>query len=508
MNQLADLLMELLTQIGGGPQAPENNLVRFALPAIFWAILLVVAWTRQRHGDFPRERLLMWGFGLFLFRELFMFAHWAQKLRYNPTISTHSKYVEPMEHFLAAAAILVITVAFLRYILDDSVLPRRYLMVGLGIAITGYLFAAIWWPQHLSSNPTVRFNQTSPAWFLNAFVLLFIALAMIILIRKRGWLRNMVLIALSFLFVSELITLINYVTGHAYGPTLCPIGNNLHIWAVPIFGFVYFHEQGLEKKKAETALRSYRDHLKDLVDERTAELQVANKQLERAAVLEERQRIAAEMHDGLAQTLSTMGLKTGQAADMLQAGRTDEVLDEFDEMQDIIALAVSDVRRSIASLQQSPKPKQSIQDALGKIISETGLRDNESAVSLSTINEPIFLDADDQQQVLRVVQEALLNACRHAQANHIEIYFQRTSGGYQVTVDDDGIGFDPEEVARFNGNHFGLSIMRARAARIDGQLQVHSRQPGGTSIQLSWPAPFNPVDDIDQTSTESVLLSP
>jgi signal transduction histidine kinase len=248
--------------------------------------------------------------------------------------------------------------------------------------------------------------------------------------------------------------------------------------------------------------------LQYLVDERTAELQQANRQLERAAVLEERQRIAAEMHDGLAQTLRTMGLKTGQAADMLQAGRQDEVLREFDEMQDIIARAVSDVRRSIASLQQNPQPRLSLQEALQLTVNEIHLCDSGPEIEHRSIEEQLILNADDQEQVLRVVQEALLNACRHARADHILIRLDRSPGGFLVAVEDDGLGFDLEEVARNNGNHFGLSIMRARAARLDGHLSIITHPGSGTSVQLSWPAEFIPPIDGYQSSVEELSHPP
>ncbi|NIV29690.1 MAG: hypothetical protein GWN58_09350, partial [Anaerolineae bacterium] len=58
-----------------GPGPRENNLIRFGLPAILWAVLLAVAWSRQRQEELPRERLLVWGFGLALARELYMFGH-------------------------------------------------------------------------------------------------------------------------------------------------------------------------------------------------------------------------------------------------------------------------------------------------------------------------------------------------------------------------------------------------------------------------------------------------
>lgn len=73
MDKFLDFWLMFLTQIAGGPGPAENNLVRFALPAIFWAVLLAFAWSGQRHGGLPRERLLVWGFGLGLARELLMF---------------------------------------------------------------------------------------------------------------------------------------------------------------------------------------------------------------------------------------------------------------------------------------------------------------------------------------------------------------------------------------------------------------------------------------------------
>lgn len=487
MSQIGEILILFLTQIGGGPGTPENNLVRFALPAIFWAVLLAVAWNRQRHQDLPRERLLVWGFGLALFRELFMLLHLAEKLLDQSGHAAHSNYVEPLEHALAVAAVIVISAAFLRYILDDAWLPRRYLIIGLGAAGVGFLLTFFWWPRQFAINPEIRFNETAPAWLLHFTELLLIGTAMFILIKKRGWLRNVVLIALSFLFLAEFLVIVNFITGHAHAVFLCPISNNLHIWAVPIFGFVYFREQAIEKRQAENELRSYRDHLQELVHERTAELRQANKQLQRAAVLEERQRIAANMHDGLAQTLSTLGLKTGQAAQLLNDGEVEPVLNAFDQMQDIIGRAVSDIRRSIASLQENPQPRLTLQDALVRTIGKIAMRGHAFEPSFDKPQEPIFLAADEQEQVLRVVQEALLNARRHAQATVINLRLEREPGQFIIAVEDDGLGFDPIETEQNNGNHFGLSIMRARASRIGGYILIDSQPGQGTRLTLTWP---------------------
>jgi signal transduction histidine kinase len=277
---------------------------------------------------------------------------------------------------------------------------------------------------------------------------------------------------------------------------------------VPIFGFVYFREQAVQKREVETALRAYRDQLEDLVDVRTAELQQANKQLERAAVLEERQRIAAEMHDGLAQTLSTMSLKSGQALDMLQAGEIDEVIRQFDEMQEVIARAVSDVRRSIASLRQTPRPVQSLQEALDEMIADTCFCASGTDLVCHWFDDPLFLENNNQEQVLRVVQEALFNACRHAQADKIVFTLEPITGGLSVSIADDGIGFDIEEEEAREGGHFGLGIMRARSARLKGHLIVDSQPGQGTIIKLNWPAEFDlPKEDEQTTQTEVTVSS-
>ena len=67
VDNVLDFILLLLSQFAGGPGPVENNLVRFGLPVILWGILLYIAWNRQRSQDLPREKLLVWGFGLALF---------------------------------------------------------------------------------------------------------------------------------------------------------------------------------------------------------------------------------------------------------------------------------------------------------------------------------------------------------------------------------------------------------------------------------------------------------
>jgi two-component system nitrate/nitrite sensor histidine kinase NarX len=85
-----------------------------------------------------------------------------------------------------------------------------------------------------------------------------------------------------------------------------------------------------------------------------------------------------------------------------------------------------------------------------------------------------------------VVQEALANANRHAQAQQIIVALERQNDRVMISVQDDGVGFDLGSPPTDGRDHFGLSIMRARAARIDGRLGVDSAPGQGTRVTLTW----------------------
>jgi two-component system nitrate/nitrite sensor histidine kinase NarX len=210
-------------------------------------------------------------------------------------------------------------------------------------------------------------------------------------------------------------------------------------------------------------------------------------QAEQVATLEERQRIAAEMHDGLAQTLNYLGLKTGQVAEFLEAGCGEEAMDELQRIHAAIAQASREARQSIASLQEGPQPRQALQDRLAEAVDEFD-KDGAPPIDLVVRQQaPLLLPANEAEQVLHVAREALLNACRHAQAGRITVCLEQRDGDATVSVEDDGRGFDPKAPTVTGGAHFGLSIMRARAARIGGQLAIHSVAGQGTRAVLTWP---------------------
>jgi signal transduction histidine kinase len=208
---------------------------------------------------------------------------------------------------------------------------------------------------------------------------------------------------------------------------------------------------------------------------------------EAAAALEERHRIAAEMHDGLAQTLSCLNLKVEQATEHVETGDSKEAMAELKRISDAIHQAAQEVRRSIASLQEGPPARQSLQERLAEEANRFAEEGGPLIQLVSSLEAPFLLLSSECDQVLHVVREALLNACRHAQAAHIIIRLEWQDHQARVIVEDDGRGFDPKAPPVDESGHFGLSIMRARAARINGQIAVHSAPGQGTRVVLSWP---------------------
>ena len=276
MGSMGEFILQFLRQFAGGPGPVENNLVRFGLAAVLWLALLVIAWSRQRSQNLPRERLLVVGFGLALTRELVMLTLIMGKIVGWKFLDTENVYHHPLEHALEMAAIIVVAGAYLRYALDDERLSTRYLKVGIGATAVATVVVLMTWPRYALTYPEIQFHHTWQAWVFHVPLSLMIAAAIIILARKRGWLRNVVILAMSFFFISEILILVNFATDHSHSLIVCPIGNSLHILAIPLLGYVYIKEQSIEKMKAEEELATYRNQLENLVDERTSMLAAQN----------------------------------------------------------------------------------------------------------------------------------------------------------------------------------------------------------------------------------------
>jgi signal transduction histidine kinase/ligand-binding sensor domain-containing protein len=228
------------------------------------------------------------------------------------------------------------------------------------------------------------------------------------------------------------------------------------------------------------------------VEARTAELQREADQRIRAeetlrqrereqAVVEERNRLARELHDSVTQALYGVALYAEAAAGHLDLGHTDRVAEHLQELQDIAQEALAEMRLLIFELRPP------ILDELGLLAAlQARLQAVEGRAGLRTAFETNLeerLPPDVEEGLYRITLEALNNALKHAQARNIRICLRRDRDTLTLEIIDDGIGFDPA-AARERGG-MGLSAMEERAAALGGRLTVGGAPREGTRVRVS-----------------------
>lgn len=203
------------------------------------------------------------------------------------------------------------------------------------------------------------------------------------------------------------------------------------------------------------------------------------------AVAEERVRIAREMHDGLAQVLGYVNTKVQAVSGFLRNGNTDEAQLQLRELAVSARQAYSDVRESIAGLRTLPTSERSFAEVLREYV---GIWAEQSGVAVSfSYDESLRLGARVELQLMRIVQEALGNVRKHAQASSASVDIRQHDGSMVMTVRDDGSGFDLAARSKSEFPRFGLTTMRERAETVGGRLTVDAGRGRGTVVRLELP---------------------
>ncbi len=220
----------------------------------------------------------------------------------------------------------------------------------------------------------------------------------------------------------------------------------------------------------------------DLADLRAATMEVRRlAEAEFAAVaLEERARLAREIHDGLAQDLWYAKLKQSRLAQM--AGFEGETRQLNEELGDAIDNALSEARNAVAAMRQGAESGPLL-DILTRHVDD--FSDRFAIRAELTFHGPVpDIGPRAQAELLRIVQEALTNVRKHADATVVRVEVV-TNGGLRLVVSDNGRGFRPDGGA----TGFGLESMRQRAAVIHARLAVTSEPQNGTRVELTLPIP-------------------
>jgi signal transduction histidine kinase len=207
-------------------------------------------------------------------------------------------------------------------------------------------------------------------------------------------------------------------------------------------------------------------------------------QAELSASQAERERLAAELHDNLAQTLSFLILKADQLEILVAAGDKRQAATVLADMRGATNRAYGQVRAALTGLSTAQAAGSTLADDLRACVAEV------QAATGMPIQPAIVGDSDlavshlAHQQVLHIVREALLNAWRHAGATMVKVEAALVGDMVQITVYDDGCGFDPATVEATG--HLGLAIMRARAERSGGQFSVDTHPGGDTTVTIQY----------------------
>lgn len=208
------------------------------------------------------------------------------------------------------------------------------------------------------------------------------------------------------------------------------------------------------------------------------------------AVLEERVRIARELHDGLAQVLGYINTQTLAIRKLLASGREQEAQRQLATMEEAARRVYTDVREAILGLRASTDGHEGLVRSLARYLDEYGrMAGIEAELRVGGPVEEAVLPPSTEIQVARIVQEALSNVRRHAHATRTTVRLALEEGRLVAEVADDGRGFDPDASAPTGWPRFGLQTMRERAAAVGGTFAIASEPGSGTRVRVEVPLP-------------------
>lgn len=265
-----------------------------------------------------------------------------------------------------------------------------------------------------------------------------------------------------------------------------------------------------EKKKVEEELRKYREHLEELVEERTAKFKIANEQLQQEiierksvdekiqvyqeqlrslaselALLEERERrrIAVDLHDNIGQTLAISKIKLGELRELVSPS----LVKQLNEVRDFIEQTIQ-YTRSLTFELSPPILYEVGFEAAVEWLAEQIQEQHNISVKFEDDKQPKPMEEEVRILLFKAVSELLMNVVKHAQARKAEVAIQREGSNMRITVEDNGVGFYISEASQIGGiGGFGLFSIRERLRHFGGSLQIQSEPGRGTRVTLLAP---------------------
>jgi PAS domain S-box-containing protein len=257
----------------------------------------------------------------------------------------------------------------------------------------------------------------------------------------------------------------------------------------------------IQRRRAEEALQEAHAQLEMSVEERTAELVRANEQLKKSedelrilssqlltAQENERARIARELHDGIGQSLSAIKFKVEDALGQMGKDVAESSVNSLNSLIPIIQSTVEEVRRITMDLRPSTLDDLGILATIGWFC-----REFQETYATVRIEKEIGLEEADIPEsfkivIYRVLQEALNNVAKHSGADSVTILLTKRDDTIELTIEDNGRGFDLKQVFDIDGSKrgFGLGSMKERIELSGGSFSLESIRREGTTIRASW----------------------
>jgi signal transduction histidine kinase len=228
-----------------------------------------------------------------------------------------------------------------------------------------------------------------------------------------------------------------------------------------------------------------RKRLIEQLEQTQQSLSIAERQ---AGILEERQRLAQEIHDTLAQGFTSIMMQL-EAADLALPEEQSEVRTRLLQARETAKLSLAEARRLVQALRPELLEGASLPEAMARVgdrwRQETGI-----GIDFSVTGNPCSLHPEVEVSLLRAMQEGLANVQKHAQAHQVTVTLSYMDDQVALDIHDDGIGFDPELLSFSTDQSqggFGLQTMRERVTQIGGQMIVESNPGEGTTLAFQIP---------------------
>lgn len=213
-----------------------------------------------------------------------------------------------------------------------------------------------------------------------------------------------------------------------------------------------------------------------------------HQQVHALAVTEERERIAREMHDSLAQVLGYVNTKAQAAQVLLQRGQSERAASQIGQLAEAARTVYADVRESILGLRTSLNPARDFRDTVDDYLMRWQEQSGVAADLVFPGDDRLPLAPSVEVQLLRIIQEALANVRKHAGADRVQITFREHDGHIETVIEDNGVGFAQENLGRAEFPRFGLATMRERAEASGGTFDITTAPDRGTRLAIRLPS--------------------